>query len=288
MIMAENFFNSSSSSNIIKKIELPLHTNIVKKLDDFLTSKKVPNLLFHGISGSGKRTIVNNFINKIYNNNKYQIKQNVLNVNCSHGKGIKFIREDLKFFAKTNLQSENGVNFKTIVLLNADSLTTDAQSALRRCIEQFSYNTRFFIVVENKHQLLVPILSRFCEIYVPELIENGKIVNLHDKFIKMNYNLQDFNKAYEYISLQMSTVDINSITHNELITFTNNIYEKGYSCIDLINWIKLQSNYDELLKNSVVLYYEKIKSEYRSEPLLIFTVLDFLLFNSNNIYLSFD
>ena len=169
--MAENFFNSSSSSNTIKIIELPLHTNIVKKLDDFLNSNKVPNLLFHGISGSGKRTIVNNFINKIYNNNKYQIKQNVLNVNCSHGKGIKFIREDLKFFAKTNLQSENGVNFKTIVLLNADSLTTDAQSALRRCIEQFSYNTRFFIVVENKHQLLVPILSRFCEIYVPELIE---------------------------------------------------------------------------------------------------------------------
>tara|TARA_B100001057_G_C22848043_1_gene949835 strand:- start:1397 stop:2257 length:861 start_codon:yes stop_codon:yes gene_type:complete len=286
--MAENFFNTSSSSNTIKKVELPLHTNIVKKLDDFLTANKVPNLLFHGISGSGKRTIVNNFINKIYNDNKYQIKRNVLNVNCSHGKGIKFIREDLKFFAKTNLQSESGVNFKTIVLLNADSLTTDAQSALRRCIEQFSYNTRFFIVVENKHKLLVPILSRFCEIYVPELIENAKIVNLHDKFVNNNYNLQKFNNSNEYVSLQMSNLDIESVTHKELIEFTNKIYEKGFSCIDIINWIKLQSQYDELLKSSVILYYEKIKSEYRSEPLLIFTILGLLMFKNDKLYLSFD
>lgn len=286
--MAENFFNTSSSSNPIKKVELPLHTNIVKKLDYFLTANKVPNLLFHGISGSGKRTIVNNFINKIYNDNKYQIKRNVLNVNCSHGKGIKFIREDLKFFAKTNLQSESGVNFKTIVLLNADSLTTDAQSALRRCIEQFSYNTRFFIVVENKHKLLVPILSRFCEIYVPELIENAKIVNLHDKFVNNNYNLQKFNNSNEYVSLQMSNLDIESVTHKELIEFTNKIYEKGFSCIDIINWIKLQSQYDELLKSSVILYYEKIKSEYRSEPLLIFTILGLLMFKNDKLYLSFD
>jgi DNA polymerase III delta prime subunit len=36
-------------------------------------------------------------------------------------------------------------------------LTIDAQSALRRCIEQFSFNTRFFIIIENKHKLLKPI-----------------------------------------------------------------------------------------------------------------------------------
>ena len=83
-------------------------------------------------------------------------------VNCAHGKGIKFIREELKFFAKSNIQQDAGTSFKTIVLINADFLTIDAQSALRRCIELFSYNTRFFIIVENKHKLLNPILSRFC------------------------------------------------------------------------------------------------------------------------------
>ena len=39
---------------------------------------------------------------KIYNNNKIFIKEYVMYVNCAHGKGIRFIRDELKFFAKTN------------------------------------------------------------------------------------------------------------------------------------------------------------------------------------------
>ena len=131
-----------------------IRKNIINKLDYFYKTNKIPNLIFHGSSSSGKITIVQNFINKIYNNDKHSIKTNVMMVNCSHGKGIKFIREDLKFFAKSNLNSSNGLLFKTIVLLNADNLTTDAQSALRRCIEQFSHTTRFFMVLENKYKLL--------------------------------------------------------------------------------------------------------------------------------------
>ena len=111
-------------------------------------------------------------------------------VNCSHGKGIKFIREDLKFFAKTHINSNSGNIFKSIILLNADKLTIDAQSALRRCIELFSHNTRFFIVAEDKYNLMKPILSRFCEIYVPEPIVNDQIVNLYkyklNEVFKMN------------------------------------------------------------------------------------------------------
>ena len=64
--------------------------------------------------------------------------------------------------------------------MNADKLTCDAQSALRRCIEQFSFNTRFFIVTSNKCKLLKPILSRFAVIYVPLPLVNGKLINLHE------------------------------------------------------------------------------------------------------------
>jgi len=89
------------------------------------------------------------------------MKNYVMNVNCAHGKGIKFIRDDLKFFARTNIDLQDGNIFKSIILLNADKLTIDAQSALRRCIELFSHSTRFFIVVDDKYKLLKPILSRF-------------------------------------------------------------------------------------------------------------------------------
>jgi len=145
------------------------HAHIESKLDYFIGSKKIPNIIFHGPSGSGKRTIIDGFLYKIYEGDRDKMKKHIMTVECSHGKGIKFIREDLKFFAKSHIQSNQGANFKSIVLLNADSLTIDAQSALRRCIELFSHNTRFFIIVENKERLLNPILSRFCEIYVSPL-----------------------------------------------------------------------------------------------------------------------
>jgi hypothetical protein len=148
----------------------PHHQYIYDKLNYFLESGKIPNIIFHGPFKSGKKNILNEFLKEIYQNDKHHLKVNVMNVNCCYGKGIKFIREELKHFAKINIQQSSGVLFKSVILLNADCLTIDAQSALRRCIELFTHNTRFFLVVEKKHKLLVPILSRFCEIYVPPAI----------------------------------------------------------------------------------------------------------------------
>lgn len=253
-----------------------IHSEIEKKLDKFLISKKVPNLLFHGSSGSGKRTIVNNYISKIYSNDKMKIKKNVMNVNCSHGKGIKFIREELKFFAKANIQSNEGANFKTIILLNADQLTIDAQSALRRCIELFSHNTRFFIIVENKDKLLNPILSRFCEIYIPEYYENEKMVNLH---IESNKNpIFDHQKKEKMIWIQQNLKFANSETlnHDYYLELANKMYENGLSCLDLIDYIREDDKLSELEKTRIIIYFEKIKSQYRNEPLLIFTLFDFI------------
>jgi replication factor C small subunit len=147
----------------LQTLSLKIHEEVKNKLKYFLCAGKIPNIIFHGSSGSGKRTIVNEFIDLIYKGDKRKINDLVMYVNCAHGKGIKFIREEVKFFAKTNIASNN--IFKSIVLLNADKLTMDAQSALRRCIELFSHNTRFFIIVEDKYKLLKPILSRFCDFY---------------------------------------------------------------------------------------------------------------------------
>ena len=127
--------NRVSILNEEKCKKLNIHENIRKKLHSFYVSNRIPHIIFYGTSGSGKQTIVYDFLKEIYHNNEQKIKANVMFVNCAHGKGIKFIRDELKFFAKTNVQFNSGVWFKTIVLLNADHLTMDAQSALRRCIE---------------------------------------------------------------------------------------------------------------------------------------------------------
>ena len=278
-----------------------LHKNIIEKLDFFHINNQIPHIIFYGSSGSGKKTLVYKFIGKIYDNDKQKIKNNVMFVNCSHGKGIKFIRDELKFFAKTNLQSNSGVKFKSIVLFNADSLTNDAQSALRRCIEIFSYNTRFFIIVENKHKLLNPILSRFCEIYVPEYICKNTIIensgelttgprcqileNLHQYHLKRKFNTieMDVEKQTWFVNI-LNNIHIPEYSHKNMLDICTSIYENGYSCLDLIQFVNQSTLRSELEKSSIVLCFHKIKSEFRCEKLLLLYMLDFIyLRNDNNI-----
>jgi hypothetical protein len=201
-------------------------------------------------------------------------------VNCAHGKGIKFIREELKFFAKTNIQSNNGTIFKTIVLLNADYLTIDAQSALRRCIELFSYNTRFFIIVENKNKLLNPILSRFCEIYVPEYIQDGTLMNLHQYSIHKNYNIDAVQDKHNWIDSKMQDLFDYEIDHLVLTELSNEFYENGVSCLDLIQWINTTNRLENLEKSTICICFDKIKSEYRCEKLLLLYIFDFMFLRS--------
>jgi replication-associated recombination protein RarA len=281
-----NVSDSLSKNTIIKKEQfqqpkINIHEDIRKKLHSFYISNRIPNIIFYGSSGSGKQTVVHDFLKEIYQGSDTKMKANVMFVNCAHGKGIKFIREELKFFAKTNVQFNSGIWFKTIVLLNADHLTMDAQSALRRCIELFSHNTRFFIIVENKHKLLNPILSRFCEIYVPEHIDNGKIVNLHQWQIQQTFSFQE--------QIQKNQMDIldkhlreyftepkQVFTHNKMAELSLFFYENALSSIDIISWIKQSAYWPEIEIANICMCYSKIKSEIRSEKLLILFLLDFI------------
>jgi len=254
-----------------------LHQSIKNRLTSFYESKKIPHIIFHGASGTGKRTLVHWFLNLIYGENKQIMKSNIMLVNCAHGKGIKFIREELKFFAKSNIQSNQGIQFKTVVLLNADSLTMDAQSALRRCIELFSTNSRFFIIVENKNKLLNPILSRFCEIYIPETLDLKKgILNLHQT-TSTNFLKKDLTPFLNRKLLE-------KYNHVDLITLSTELYDKGISCLDIMSWIKNQeeSGLSEYEISRAVLCFDKVRPEYRSEKLLMLYILDYIFLRSDH------
>jgi DNA polymerase III delta prime subunit len=266
-------------------ISLDIHSEIYKQLHGYYENNQIPNIIFHGASGTGKKQLVSDFIDKIYNNDRKIIKNNVMFVNCSHGKGIKFIREDLKFFAKANLETKIHINFKTIILLNADYLTNDAQSALRRCIELFSYTTRFFMIVENKHKLLNPILSRFCEIYVPECYNNNEFMNLHQLSLNRIANMDSLNvskRQFIHSTLDQIKGDMNDkiLTNSQIVNFCNNIYNNGYSCSDIVNALKIDNTIPEEMRTFIEIYYLKIKSELRSEKLLLFSILNYT-FNRN-------
>jgi DNA polymerase III delta prime subunit len=265
---------------------LDIHQSIKNKLNYFHEMHKIPNIIFHGPTGSGKRTIVNEFIHKIYDNKREIIKSFVMYVNCSHGKGIKFIREELKFFAKTHINSNGGNTFKSVVLLNADKLTLDAQSALRRCIELFSHNTRFFIIAEDKYNLMKPILSRFCEIYIPEPVINDKIVNLYQYNLNNIFKLSDVKQnKLEWLKKELIK-SVNKKTNLEdLMLLCTKLYEKAYSALDIINLLENNKFLDNILtiekRYELLICFNRVRKEFRNEKLLILFILNFVFLSSD-------
>ena len=300
---------NNTTSEKEKEKKMNIHSDIKKKLDYFIKQKKIPNIIFHGVSGCGKNALVSEFVNNVYGGDKHTIQTYVMHVNCAHGKGIRFIREDLKFFSKTNVDLRDGDIFKTVILLNADKLTIDAQSAIRRCIELFSRSTRFFIIVEDKYKLLRPILSRFCEIYIPEPVINDAIINLHEYNLNRTYDFKlGDNKRRTYIKTALGnfikkkqSIDGNVVTIAEqdendnknenddtnknvildCMLLITKLYNKGYCSIDLIYYIEHCTNIEELKKYEYLITYQKIKREFRNEKLLMLFILYFLIFRSD-------
>lgn len=70
----------------------------------------------------------------------------VLELNASDARGIQVVRDTIKGFAETGAPIKSNYNCKIIILDEADSMTRDAQAALRRIMEKYSENTRFCLI----------------------------------------------------------------------------------------------------------------------------------------------
>lgn len=261
---------------------LEIHGDISQKLNVFIEKRLVPNILMYGPSGSGKKHLINIFILKVYNYDRSVVKTNVMYVDCVHGKGINFIRDELKLFAKTNVNTQY---FKSIILVMIDKLTLDAQSALRRCIELYNHNTRFFAIVENKSLLIRPLLSRFCDMRINYPIVDGVAVNLHE-YVRVNNESvqQNARSAMEIVAGEFGKyirADVEAgaevdASVSECVESVKRLYASGATSLDCIWYIERHaddawmSKYDRTL---VVMHMHKIRPYVRNELLMIFMVL---------------
>lgn len=284
---------------------------MLQKLRDLYDNDSLPNLLLYGNNLVGKKTLLEQLLIYIYKTNE-NIENNTLILNCSLGKGnIKFIRENLRFFANT-ITHKNITNFKSIILLNADSLTLDAQSALRRSIEIYNH-TKFFIVTANKSKIIKPILSRFSEIYC-----NDRNMDIINKSLKSNNNNSNnnnsnsnnsnSNKINNKLSLLIKNLDskletLNNENTNEntnenandynknvlLLEYSSLIYNKGISANNLLDYFTAKSNF-KTDYYKFLFFFNIYKREIRVEEYLIYIILyfysnpvniDFSMLNSN-------
>lgn len=145
--------------------EVKGQTDAISMFNEILDSNQPVHFLFYGPPGTGKTSSVLSFCNELYDK---QFEQYVLSINASYDRDIDMVREKIKPFCKqsTTAFERNGhlVNYKFVILDEADTLTKDAQNALRRCIEIYSYNTRFCFMCNYVSNIITPILSR-CSVF---------------------------------------------------------------------------------------------------------------------------
>jgi len=133
-------------------------SEVVERLQSYIAQDDVPHLLFSGPAGIGKTTAATAIAREIYGEDNW--RGNFLELNASDQRGIDVVRDRIKGFARSSF----GGDFRIVFLDEADSLTDEAQAALRRTMEQFSDNTRFILSCNYSSKIIDPIQSR-CAVF---------------------------------------------------------------------------------------------------------------------------
>jgi replication factor C subunit 2/4 len=138
---------------------------VVAALRNSLETGELPNLMFYGPPGTGKTTVALALMKQFYGSDwRLRVKE----LNASDERGISAVREKVKTFAQ--LAVGNGgegsslattkAKFRVVILDEADSMTHDAQAALRRIMEEFVHVTRFIIICNYVSKIIEPLHSR--------------------------------------------------------------------------------------------------------------------------------
>lgn len=159
-------------------------------------------MLFYGPPGTGKTSTVLALAKQLYG--PELIKTRVLELNASDERGISIVREKVKNFARMQLSNPPagpaGVEYrkkyscppyKIIILDEADSMTQDAQSALRRTMETYSKITRFCLICNYVTRIIDPLASRCSKFRFKSLDEGNAGRRIEDIARLEGVNLED-------------------------------------------------------------------------------------------------
>jgi replication factor C subunit 2/4 len=248
------------------KIDNIVHQeNITKVIKTIITNDDMDlqHMLFYGPSGIGKTTTAIALVKELFGP---LYRERVLELNASDERGINTVRKTIKEFAKLAIndipiKGYKCPKYKVIILDEADAMTQGSQFALRRIIEQFSYNTRFILICNYITKIIEPLTSR-CAKYRFKKINSESIYNVLENICK-NENIKYNNKLFKVINditngdlrrainmLQKAhmfstnqMIDTGKLTEKIIYKITDNIDKKIIQKI--YNFI-CENNYNEL------------------------------------------
>jgi len=242
------------------------------------------NILLIGDIASGKTSLLNSLIREYYiGHNPKEYEDNIMYINNLKEQGINYYRNDVKTFCQTCSAIKGKKKF--VVLDDIDLINEQSQQVFRNCIDKFSHNVHFISSCSNIQKVIESIQSRLTIIKIKPLQKEqlfkiiGKIkacenismdaeaeefiVNISNKTVKILINyMEKFKLVHEHITHQLAVKlcsNISFITFedytnliknkkiNESIRLIYEIYDKGYSVMDILD------NYFLFVKNTDIL-----------------------------------
>lgn len=236
------------------------HTDILNTLKNLCDKNNFPHVMFYGPPGTGKTTSISACGKYMYGASSNKM---ILELNGSDDRGINVIREQIKEFCESNMYNNEIFNVnkrkhKLVILDEADSMTYDAQFALRRVIETYTDSTRFCLIC-NYSTKIIPSLQSRCIIFRFSPIP----FNEHLKHIKKISNIENIN------------IDDNVI--NDIIKLSDGDMRKSLNILQSLNMTYGQQHID------LNLLYKNIGHPSPDEKIkIIKTILECDIVNAYN------
>ena len=251
------------------------------------------NILFIGDIGSGKTTFLNATIKEYYKDyTQQQYQHNILHINSLKEQGINYYRNDVKTFCQTCSSINN--KKKIIVLDDIDVINEQSQQVFRNCIDKYSHNVHFISSCSNSQKVIESLQSRFIIIKIKPLQKHNLnkiiqkiidtehiiisdeakqfILNVSNNNAKILFNyMEKFKLLNQDIDLDLATSVCTNISFfifeeytqflknynlNEAIKILYDIYDKGYSVMDILDnyflFVKITNSLTETQKYEII------------------------------------
>jgi replication factor C subunit 3/5 len=255
-----------------KSIDDVLHPPIVNFVKDLMTNDFFPHMIFYGIAGTGKTSTIFAIANEYFPG---EASKYILELNASDDRGISVVRSQIKEFCQIQIinKPDMNVKYKLVILDEADALTDDAQGALRRIIETYTFNTRFCLICNYLSKLIDAILSRSLVIIFPKISDK----TMKDAIMKIS-NSENIKLSADQLKniIFSSNGDLRKgINLLQNVSISDNFTSIGLqlsSIKHILEYVKIHNikeSYDEIIKIR--------KNESFSIPDLLHKLLQYIL-----------